>query len=83
MPPHPAPVVAIRPRTLAQVLADLKEARRDYMDACSDPKPEAEDRATEAETRAEDLHEEAEFVFARSNGMPLAALLKCVEEGVL
>jgi hypothetical protein len=51
---HP---ITIRPRSLANVLDDLKEARRDYDDALSDH-PTHEDRATEAETRVEDLREE-------------------------
>jgi hypothetical protein len=30
MPPHITNIVTIRPRSLANVLADLREARRDY-----------------------------------------------------
>jgi hypothetical protein len=50
--------VTVRPRSLANVLLDLKEAIRDWRDAVDSDDPDADDRATEAETRLEDLREE-------------------------
>lgn len=82
MPPA-NPVVAIRPRSLANVLADLKEARRDWDDALAANDADAEDRATEAETRLEDLREEALSKIYDALGMEFEAVLKMREEGLL
>lgn len=65
MPPA-IPFPTIRPRSLSNVLLDLKEAKRDYDDALGD---EHEDRATEAETRFTDLQTEFDVRLAESTGL--------------
>ena len=77
---------AIRPRSLANVLADIREARQDLdlanasLLACE---PDADDRYTEAETRLEDLREEFDARFAETNGLTIADLWKAREEAML
>lgn len=79
-------IIAIRPRSLVNVLADIREARGDLdaanasLLACEE---DAEDRYTEAETRLEDLREEFETRFAETSGLTLADLWKAREEAVL
>jgi hypothetical protein len=79
-------IIAIRARSLANVLADIREARSDLdvanvsLLACE---PDAEDRYAEAETRLEDLREEFEERFAETSGLALADLWKAREEAAL
>lgn len=86
-------VVTIRPRSLANVLSDLKEARDDVSNAhaalatlacrhgvLSD---DEHDRALEAETRLDDLREEFEARFKDATGLTIADVLKAREEAVL
>lgn len=71
--PHPT----VRPRSLANVLADIREARGDLdlaslsLLACE---PDAEDRYAEAETRLEDLRGEFDVKLAESTGLTLEDL---------
>jgi hypothetical protein len=85
MPPHNA-VVTIRPRSLANVLADLREAKDDYGEALAAverQEPDADDRASEAETRCEDLFDEFVATFVDATGMTFKDLQRAVEEAVL
>jgi hypothetical protein len=75
-----APHATIRPRSLDNVLADVKEARRDYDDALAD---KHEDRATEAETRLDDLREEFETRLLDATGLTFETLIKAREECLL
>jgi hypothetical protein len=83
MPPHHSNIATIRPRSLANVLADLKEARRDYDDALGANDADAEDRATEAETRLEDLRADFDARLIAATGLSFEALLKAREECLL
>jgi hypothetical protein len=87
-------IIAIRPRSLANILADLKEARGDLQQALEDVKhatlgmpsqhyADIDDRATEAETRVDDLRDEFEAAFLRSTGLSVEDVLKAREEAVL
>jgi hypothetical protein len=85
-------LVTIRPRSLANVLSDLKEARGDLDDAqCAirvlariggEQCDELQDRATEAETRLEDLREEFDARFVSVAGLTVAEVMKA-REGAL
>jgi hypothetical protein len=86
--PHPA----IRARSLANVLADLKEAHddsqtalNDYLDAPvgSQELRDADDRRTEAETRAEDLRQEFAQRFVECTGLTWKQIEQAVSEAVL
>ncbi|WP_028970128.1 hypothetical protein [Sphingomonas sp. URHD0057] len=79
MPPHNA-VVTIRPRSLSNVLLDLKEAKRDYDDALGD---EHEDRATEAETRLTDLQSEFDVRLAESTGLSVEDFRAAYSEALI
>lgn len=88
MPPANPNIIAIRPRSLDTVLADLKATRRDFDDALSDiARPQSEtaaietaDRATEAETRLEDLRAEFDARLIDVTGLTVEALMKAREE---
>ena len=79
---HPA----IRARSLANVLLDLKEARGDLdlanvsLLACE---PDAEDRYAEAETRLEDLRAEFEDRLLGTTGLTVETLMKAREDCLL
>jgi ribosome recycling factor len=80
--PHPA----IRPRSLVNVLADIREAKRDLDDALADVErgeEDGEDRANEAETRLEDLRDEFDVRFSETTGLTWKQLQTAVEEAVL
>jgi hypothetical protein len=87
MPPANIIPITVRPRSLRNVLDDLREARRDYDQALEDAftsdraiRRDADDRATEAETRLEDLREEFERRLTDATGLTFEQLLKCREE---
>jgi hypothetical protein len=91
MPPANIIPIAVRARSLRNVLADLREARRDYDQALEDVKHatlgmhqrhygDLDDRATEAETRLGDLREEFERRLTDATGLTFEQLLKCREE---
>lgn len=93
MPPHNI-VALTRPRSLANVLLDLKEARSDWEQASADadcacregnPKLEdqAQDRATEADTRVDDLREEFASRFLDATGLTWKQVEEAVSEAVL
>jgi hypothetical protein len=80
--PHPA----IRPRSLANVLLDLKEARRVWEQALADAErdePDADDRMSEADTRIEDLREEFGQRFVEATGLTWRQIEDAVAEAVL
>jgi hypothetical protein len=91
--PHPA----IRPRSLANVLLDLKEARRDWEQALADAEAaatpmdgplsqeeiDAGDRMSEADTRIEDLREEFAERFLEATGLTWKQIEDAVAEAVL
>lgn len=83
---------ATRPRTLANVLADLREAHSDQLQAMSDLRcaqdgteasDTADDRVTEADTRVEDLRSEFHQRLADTTGLTLETLRKAFEEAVI
>ena len=80
--PHPA----IRARSLANVLADIKEARGDLdlanvsLLACE---PDADDRYSEAETRLEDLREEFETRFVEAAGLTVEQVRGAFAEALI
>jgi hypothetical protein len=83
---------AIRPRTLANVLADLREAHGDQQQAMSDLRcaqdstkasDDADDRVTEADTRVEDLRGEFEAVFVEATGLTVEDFRKAIEGALL
>ena len=62
----------VRPRSLAQVLADIREAFDDYQDALTAIRlddPDGHDRATEAGTRLDDLRDEFAAKFVEATGL--------------
>jgi GTP1/Obg family GTP-binding protein len=83
-------LVTIRPRSLANVLSDLKEARGDLDDAQCAIRVLAriggeqcdEIAATEAETRLEDLREEFDARFVSVAGLTVEQVMKA-REGAL
>lgn len=77
---------ATRPRTLANVLLDLREARDDWHEACAAAEreePDADDRATEADTRVDDLREEFAERFQEATGLTWKQVEDAIEEAVL
>jgi len=89
MPPA-NPIVAIRPRSLANVLADLREALDDLDTArAALPKLEqlydydAEDRATEAETRFRDLQAEFDVKLAETTGLSVEDFRRAYSEALI
>lgn len=82
MPPHNLATIA-PPRTLAQVLAELAEAHRDYTDALAANDADAEDRADEAEQRIEELRADFNDRFRWVTGMSVEALMKARESALL
>jgi len=85
MPPHLARIAP--PRLLCHVLADLKEAKRDEMDALADfDDPEdadASDRAAEADQRLETLRDEFAARFREATGLTWREVEAAVSEAVL
>ena len=82
----------IRPRSLANVLLDLKEARRDWEQALSEgeaAKPyskedsDAGDRMSEADTRIDDLRDEFAERFLEATGLTWKQIEEAVSEAVL
>jgi hypothetical protein len=82
--------LTVRPRSLANILDDLRHARRDYDDATSELAGEAckrsfyrydltSDRVTEAETRMEDLRSEFADALTEATGLTFEALMKARE----
>jgi hypothetical protein len=71
--------VTVRPRSLANILDDLRHARRDYDDALAAKDADAEDRATEAEIRVTDLRAEFDEALVEATGLTFEALLKARE----
>jgi hypothetical protein len=67
MPPHNA-IVTIRPRSLANVRADLREAREDVLQAESDGDG---DRLGEAQCRHEDLQDEYGALLLEATGLTI------------
>lgn len=74
---------AIRPRSLATVLADLREAHRDFNDALAADDADAEDRATEAETRLDDLREDFDARMVATTGLTIEDLRTAYAEALL
>ena len=91
--PHPA----IRPRSLANVLLDLKEATRDWERALADAERvatpmseplcqeeiDAGDRMSEADTRIDDLREEFAERFLEATGLTWKQIEEAISEAVL
>ena len=77
------PVVAIGARSLANVLADIEEAHRDFNDALMAEDADAEDRTTEAETRLDDLRDEFAAKFIECTGLKLGDVLFARERALL
>lgn len=79
--PHPA----IRARSLAHVLADLREAREDWQLAIANLEydDDAEDRATEAETRVSDLQAEFDVRLAETTGLSVEDFRQAYSEALL
>lgn len=80
--------IAIRPRSLANVLADLRHACEDYDEAIdkisgSPDDADLQDRATEAETRQADLREEFSAKLLEATGLTLETLLAARERCLL
>jgi transcription elongation GreA/GreB family factor len=75
--------IATRPRSLDNILADIKDARRDYDCALAADDADAEDRATEAETRVEDLRGEFDELLIAATGLSFEALVKAREEALI
>ena len=87
----------IRPRSLANVLLDLKEARRDWEQALSEAERvatplseplcqeeiEASDRMSEADTRLDDLRDEFAERFLEATGLTWKQVEEAVSEAVL
>lgn len=93
MPPHNLATIE-RPRTLAHVLLDLKEAKRDWEQAAKDAEcagresnprieDEAGDRMTEADRRIDDLREEFASRFLAATGLTWKQVETAVEDAVL
>jgi hypothetical protein len=77
---------ALRPRTLANVLLDLKEARDDWQEAIAAAEreePDADDRATEAETRFDDLRDEMRVLFRCATGLTIEEMRDAYAEALL
>jgi hypothetical protein len=86
MPPHITNIVTIRPRSLANVLIDLREAKRDWELALADAErgvAEADDRMSEADTRVDDLREEFASRFLAATGLTWKQIEAAVAEAVL
>jgi hypothetical protein len=93
MAPHNVAVLT-PPRTLAHVLLELKEARRDWEEALSaaehaqaidddNAADEFGDRATEADNRIDDLREEFASRFEAATGLTWKQVEKAIEDAVL
>lgn len=87
-------VVTIRPRSLANVLLDLKEARRDLDQALTDAECAARegnerlqaehgDRMSEADTRIDDLRDEFASRFVDATGLTWKQVELALQEAVL
>lgn len=81
--------ITIRPRSLSNVLLDLKEAKRDYdvavgaISAGGFLHDDIQDRATEAETRVEDLREEFDVRLAESTGLTVEDFRAAYSEALI
>lgn len=91
MPPHNLATIE-RPRNLAHVLLDLKEARRDWEQALQDAEraphyskeeEEAGDRMSEADRRIDDLRDEFASRFQAATGLTWKQVETAIEEAVL
>ena len=85
MPPA-IPLITIRPRSLANVLLDLKDARRDWEQALAEAErdePDADDRMSEADTRLDDLREEFESRFLDATGLTWGQIEDAIQGAVL
>ncbi len=93
MPPA-IPFPTVRARSPANVLADLKEAKRDWEQALADAecaaregdeRLEAEhgDRMSEADTRIDDLRDEFAARFVEATGLTWAQIETAMMEAVL
>ena len=74
------------PRTLANVLLDLKEARRDWEQALNEAErdePNADDRMSEADQRTDDLREEFAAMFLSATGLTWKQVEEAISEAVL
>lgn len=78
---HPA----TRPRTCANILADIREANADYLQAIGnyETDPDADSRATEAETRVEDLQAELAERFQEATGLSVEDWRKAYSEALI
>jgi hypothetical protein len=92
MPPHYPNIVTLRPRSLANVLLDLKEARRDWEQAIDEiarlpigapEADDADDRASEADTRVDDLRDEFTARFHEATGLTWKQIEDAISEAVL
>lgn len=81
--PRAIPMATVRPRSLANVLLDLKEAHDDWKQAVDDDDPDAQDRASEADTRVDDLRDEFFSRFHEATGLTWKQVEKAIEEAVL
>lgn len=91
MPPHNLATIA-PPRTLANVLLDLKEARRDWESALADAEREVDysqdesdagDRMSEADNRIDELRDEFASQFQAATGLTWKQVETAIEEAVL
>jgi predicted ATPase len=65
-------------RNLANVLLELRQARRDWADAIEATDADAEDRASEADQRTDDLRQEFADRFVAATGLTW----KTIEEAI-
>jgi hypothetical protein len=71
------------PRTLAHVLLDLQEARRDWEAAVADDDDDAADRASEADARIDDLRDEFAALFQSATGLTVRQIETAISEALL
>ena len=77
--------ITIKPRSLSNIIADLREAKANVADACADIErgEDADDRCTEAETRFEDLRAEFDVRLAEVTGLSVEQLREAYAEAVI
>jgi hypothetical protein len=71
------------PRNLANVLVELRQAKRDWNDALDADDPDSDDRMAEAEQREEALREEFDRMFREATGLTWKVIETAVSEAVL
>jgi uncharacterized damage-inducible protein DinB len=78
--------VTVRPRSLANVLADIREARSDWTVATAavlDGEDDADDRVNEAETRLDDLREDFATRLLEATGLTTEQMRDAYAEALI